>query len=94
MDLADAHYLWLMPQKETYDEFQKIIQVLSKTYGTPRFEPHVTLVSGLSGKIDLLVKKIDALALGKRKFAVATKDIDYIHGFFTSLLLYVQKGGS
>jgi len=91
MELADSFYLWLMPQKETYDEFQKIIQDLSKTYGTPRFEPHVTLVSGLSGKEDLLVEKIDALALGKHEFSVTTKDIDYRHGFFTSFLLNIQN---
>ena len=58
MELAESHYLWLMPQKETYDEFQKIIQNLSKTYGTCIFEPHVTLVSGLSGKEALLIEKI------------------------------------
>ena len=91
MELTDSHYLWLMPQKETYDEFQKIIQDLSKAYGTPRFEPHVTLVSGLSGNKDLLVEKIDALTLGKHKFSVTTKGVDYIRGFFTSLLLNIQN---
>ena len=48
MDLANSYYLWLMPQKEMYDEFQKIIQDLSEAYGTPAFEPHVTVVSGLA----------------------------------------------
>jgi len=91
MDLANSHYLWLMPQKETFDEFQTIIQDLSKTYGTPHFEPHVTLISGLSGNKDLLIEKIDALVLGKHKFSVTIKDIDYIRGIFTSLLLNVQN---
>jgi len=91
MELTDSHYLWLMPQKETYDEFQKIIEDLSKTYGTPPFEPHVTLVSGLSGNEDLLIEKIDAFGLGKHKFSVTTEGIDYIHGFFTSLHLNIQN---
>jgi len=87
----DSHYLWLVPQKETYDEFQKIIQDLSKTYGTPRFEPHVTLVSGLRGNEVSLVEKIDAFALRKHRFSVTTKGMDYIRGFFTSLLLNIQN---
>jgi len=91
MELTSSYYLWLMPEKETYNEFQTIIQDLSKAYGTPRFEPHVTLVSGLSGPDHLLIEKIDAFALGKHKLSVTTKDIDYRRGFFTSLLLNIQK---
>jgi len=91
MDLLNSYYLWLMPQKETVDQLQKIIQGLSEAYGTPVFEPHVTLISGLSGNEDALVKKIDAFTLGKRKFSVTTKGIDYARGFFTALFLNIQN---
>jgi len=91
MDLANSYYLWLMPQKEMYDEFQKIIQNLSETYGTPAFEAHVTVVSGLSGNEDHLVKKIDTFARGKHSLSVTMKDIYYTHGFFTVLFLNIQN---
>ena len=91
MDLAHSYFLWLMPQREMYDAFQRIIQDLSKTYGTCVFEPHVTLVTGLSGDEDVLVKKIDAFARGKHKFSVAAKGIDYTHGFLTALFLKIQN---
>jgi len=91
MDLMDSYYLWLVPQKETYDEFQKIIQDLSKTYGTPVFEPHITMVTGLSGDENVLVEKIDAFVLGKHKLYSTTTDIDYVHGFFTALYLNIQN---
>lgn len=91
MDLANSYYLWLMPQKEMYDEFQKIIQDLSEAYGTPAFELHVTLVSGLSGNENHLVKKIDAFVHGKHSLSLTMKGIDYIHGFFTALFLNIQN---
>lgn len=91
MDLAHSYFLWLMPQKEIADTFQEIVQNLSETYGTPAFEPHVTLVSGLSDNDDRLVKKIDVFARGKPKYSVTTKGIDYIHGFFTALILNIQN---
>ncbi len=91
MDLANSYYLWLMPQKEMYDEFQKIIQDLSEAYGTPAFEPHVTLVSGFSGNEDHLVKKTDAFARGKHSFSVTMEGIDYTHGFLTALFLNIQN---
>ena len=65
MSLADSYYFWLMPNKETYDTFQKIIHDLSHTYDTPTFEPHVTLVTGLSGDENDLVEKIDVFAQEK-----------------------------
>ena len=91
MDMIDSYYLWLMPQKEMYDEFQKIIQDLSETYGTPAFEPHVTLVSGLNGNDNAFVEKIDAFVRGKHKFSVTAKNIDYAHGFLTALFLNIQN---
>jgi len=91
MDLINSYYLWLIPQKAARDEFQKIIQNLSEAYGTPAFEPHVTLVSGLSGNEEHLVKKIDAFARGKYSLSVAMKGIDYTHGFFTALFLNIPN---
>ena len=91
MDLMASFYLWLIPQKETYDEFQKIIADLSKTYGTPLFEPHVTVVTGLRGNEDALTEKIDAFALGKHALSVISKGMDYKRGFFTALFLNIQR---
>jgi len=91
MDLANSYYLWLMPQKGMVDEFQKIIQDLSEAYDTPDFEPHVTLVSGLSGNEDHLVKIIDAFTRGKHSLSVTINGIDYMHGFFTALVFNIQN---
>jgi len=91
MNLIDSYYLWLMPQKEMVDEFQKIIQGLSEAYGTPVFEPHVTLITGLRGNEDNLVNEIGAFTLRKRKISVTTKGINYMHGFFTALFLNIQN---
>ena len=91
MDLINSYYLWLMPQKEMSDELQKIIQGLSEAYSTPVFEPHVTLVSGLSGNADHLVKKIDSFARGKHSLSVSMQGIDYTRGFFTALFLNIPN---
>jgi len=91
MDLVDSYYFWLLPQKEVQAIFRNIIQNLSQTYDTPVFEPHVTLVSGLSGDENLLIKKIDSFTRNKKAIAVTLNDIDYTHGFFNALFIKIHN---
>jgi len=71
--------------------FYGIIQDLSQTYGTPVFEPHVTIVSGLSGDEEALVSTIDAFAASKEILSAPVEGLDYQEGFFKALFLNVQN---
>ncbi len=87
MDLAHSYYLWLMPDEANFTKYQAIIHNLSKTYTTPCFEPHVTLVSGLSAPVDKLKEKIALLAKDAIAQTLTFTTIEYTHGFFTALYL-------
>lgn len=39
--------LWLLPPPEVRAQYASVIDELSERYGTARFEPHLTLVSGV-----------------------------------------------
>ena len=91
MELVNSYYFWLIPQKETYDKFQKIIHALGQTYDTPTFEPHVTLVSGLNKNEAHLIEKINAFVQGKHSLSVVPEGIDYAQGMFTALYLKIHN---
>ena len=91
MDLANSYYFWLVPQKKIFIAFQKIINQLSLKYSTPSFEPHVTIVSGLSGDECLLLKKIDAFADNQKIISTHIRTLDYQEGFFKALFINIQK---
>lgn len=91
MDLAHSYYLWLMPDAPAFHKFQTIIRDLSGQYQTLLFEPHITLITGLSGPDRTLVKKIDMFTSGLPAFQVTLEGIDYSHGFFTALFLMAQN---
>lgn len=91
MELVNSYYFWLMPQKETYDKFQKIIHDLGQTYDTPTFEPHVTLVSGLNKNETHLIEKINAFVQGKHSLSVVPEGIDYAQGMLTALYLKIHN---
>lgn len=90
MKLASSYYLWLMPEQKTFDRLHKIIQELSRRHGTPLFEPHVTLVSGLRGSDEELMSAIEQFAGGVSPLATALDGMDYTHGFFTALFIRTE----
>jgi len=47
---ATGYSIWLMPAGTVYDALREQISDLSREFGTPTFEPHVTLMGGLEGK--------------------------------------------
>ena len=72
--------LWLMPDKETYLKIGQLIAELSSVHNTPSFEPHVTLISGITDDLETALKKTKKLA----KENAATRMIDYptVEGVF------------
>ena len=91
MDLANSYFLWLLAEDEKLAEYQKIIDSISDEYGTPRFNPHVTLVSGLSGSEVEMENDIVQLCLAHKPITLTFNEIDYTHGFFTALFLRAER---
>lgn len=60
---AVGYSLWLVPPRPLLDDFRSQTQHYSSKYGTPYFEPHVTLVGGIGHalSLDLIIKETDAL---------------------------------
>ena len=44
----DSYALWIMPEGEAYSLTDSYIEKLSKTFNLPGFEPHVTILAGIS----------------------------------------------
>ncbi|MFT7538709.1 MAG: 2'-5' RNA ligase [Lysobacterales bacterium] len=86
-ELANSYYFWLSPQTSDLEPLQDIITTLSKKYSTPIFEPHATLVSGLSGDEQKLLQKISSFSKKQKKLKLLFEDIEYTHGFFTALYI-------
>jgi hypothetical protein len=55
--------LWLTPEEETRAALASLIADLAARFGTPAFEPHVTLLTGLRLSGTEVVRRASALAL-------------------------------
>lgn len=58
-----GHYsLWLTPSGEQARRLAETIERLGRIHGGPRFDPHLTLLGGLSGAEDLMLAATERIA--------------------------------
>lgn len=66
--------LSLLPDKNTNETLQQIIDVLSVKYGGPKFESHITLLNKIKKTEKEVIKKTKNLASHLEPFTVTTGD--------------------
>lgn len=91
--MADAqkHALWLRPFGETAFELKEHIKKLSQKFGTPQFEPHITLLSGLRRGETELTQLTDTLAASLSPFTVTLTQVGYHDDYYQSFFVRVKK---
>jgi 2'-5' RNA ligase len=77
--------LWLMPDKETYLKIGQLIAELSSVHNTPSFEPHVTLISGITDDLETALKKTKKLAKENSPLNASLIGVEYLEYFYRCL---------
>jgi 2'-5' RNA ligase len=90
MTSARKYSLWLMPTGELLASLAEIIEELSRNRPELRFEPHVTLLGGLSGLEPQFSSKTCELASLVEPYQIQIDKVDYLDEFFRSLFIRVE----
>jgi 2'-5' RNA ligase len=85
------HALWLMPGGEERERLLALITGLSESYGTPLFEPHITLLGGLVSPEGELVPGTEELASSAEPFAVELDGIGHMEEYYRCLFAKVRE---
>ncbi len=88
---AHAYSIWLKPAGEVRAGLAGIISRLSREYSTPLFEPHVTLIGGLTGQEEELIAQTRQLAGQLRPFVVQLGEVGRLDEFYRCLFIRVQE---
>jgi 2'-5' RNA ligase len=83
--------LWLIPPDDLATELSSIIARLSDRFSTPRFQPHVTFISRLSGSADGMRSRTADLATRLRPFDVYLTTLGYTNDYFRALFIAVDQ---
>ena len=81
--------LFLMPHGGLAQELERLIAKLARQYDAPIFEPHITLLGGLSGRQSELTTQTQALACELKPFEITLTDAAYLDEYFRCLFIDV-----
>ena len=84
-----GYALWLLPGEPTFSFLAGEIYRLCQEYSTPRFEPHITLLSRIVLAEEKALAKSTTLARILKPFTIELGDIGYLNEFFRCLFVSV-----
>jgi 2'-5' RNA ligase len=90
MSKNNTYSLWLVPAERLYDRLYSLIQQLSRPYNTPEFEPHVTLLGGLTGDLETIILKSATLASTMKYFNATLAALDHREEFYRCLFAHLE----
>lgn len=83
--------LWLVPEGDVHAELQALIKRLAKGHGAPVFEPHLTLLGGISSSDEEdVLRRTHILASRVEPFDVSLKEVWYRDEFYRCLFLKAE----
>ena len=90
----DAGYaIWIEPPAFLAVRLNALIDALSVQYGGPRFSAHVTLLGGISGDAEDLLRALGSLASALSPFEIRLSEIGREDFFFRCLYLLAEPLG-
>jgi 2'-5' RNA ligase len=91
MPEENRYGLWLAPGGETYDNLSALITRLAKSHGAPVFEPHITLLGGITSDDEgELLRLTHLLATRVESFEVRLTETRYMDEYFRCLFLKAE----
>jgi 2'-5' RNA ligase len=86
-----GYALWLMPRGEVCQRLTGTILELSRQYGTPAFEPHVTLAGSIVGPAREVESKVKDLARRIPPFTVRLTTVEGLDEYLRCLFVRVAQ---
>jgi 2'-5' RNA ligase len=87
--VGKGYALWLMPEESMFSLLAGRISRLSQEFSTPLFEPHITLLSGVTGPEEESMAKCASLAGHLKPMRIELGDIEYSGEYFQCLFASV-----
>ena len=85
-----THHLWVKPTGAVRDTLVQTIQELAHGLGGPVFEPHVTLLGGLSGTEQEHTQRSEIVTQQLRPFKITLRAPAYRSEYFQCLFIHAE----
>jgi hypothetical protein len=87
-----VHSLWLVPDRRgpEFAKLRRLIEDLAERFGTPIFDPHVTLVGGVEGTFESISVAAERLLLSLPSCELALREVVSRSSYFQRLVAPVE----
>ncbi|MEJ2009353.1 MAG: hypothetical protein P8Z30_14565 [Acidobacteriota bacterium] len=92
--VGKGHALWLLPEEPMFSRLGDEISRLSQEYSTPCFDPHVTLLSGITGWEEENLANLASLVSSLKPIRVELGAIGYLDEYYRCLFFNVVPAGA
>jgi 2'-5' RNA ligase len=82
--MSGVHSIWLMPAAEDAEALERMVEDFSERFGSPRFQPHLTLVEDMERSADDLAPLVAEVSKGIASFTAPVEAIGVSTLFFRS----------
>lgn len=89
--MTTPYAIWIIPPDPLYSYLQKIIIELTEEYGSPVFEPHLTLLSGITEDLPTIVEKMTSIASTGSPLELSLGPVSFSTTYFQSVLVRVNS---
>lgn len=90
-DVTTGYHLFFVPEGESFDRLQSVIEKLSGNMGSPRFVPHATVLARIAPEpVEELCAKTDFLAGTIAPFIATTGAIGMEDTYYRALYFHLE----
>jgi 2'-5' RNA ligase len=89
-----VHSIWLMPAEDDAVMLVRMVDDLARRLGSPRFQPHLTLVEDMERSVDDLARLVGEVGEGIAPFSAPVAEIGVSDLFFRSFYARFAAEGS
>lgn len=87
-----GHYaLWLIPTGKLYAKLEQLIKELAQEFSAPLFEPHLTLLGGITGDRHKILTQCENLADFQKPFEIRLAAPGQLDDYYRSVFLHVAR---
>jgi 2'-5' RNA ligase len=90
LKMKNLYSLWITPPIKINGPLQKVITDVSAKYGSPEFEPHITLLGNISLDLEPLKQKVGLLVSKLKPFPISFSEVSFSTTYFQSVFVRVK----
>ena len=87
----EKYSIWVIPPEPLYGQLKDTIEKLSREFGSPTFEPHMTLLGNINQNDEDIEVKIKEMANITNKFELSLGSISFSTTYFQSVFVRINS---